>query len=124
MNIFSFKDRRINQIKLIKIIGDFLISKFGDRDIIGWVIIFFHYNTVLVIFTVLIINKKWETVYRVIMAMVIVGKLDGCVLTRIERYLLQNKNWYGLLSIWYFFNLDIYFTMISNFLLRNLTMYY
>ena len=112
-SLFSYKYKR----KLDKKLIDYVYDKINHIPYIAYIVIFFHAMFFISLLTVVCICNKntlyFKLYFGLLIFMILINKyFDACPITRLERKLLKNNNWYGFPYNFFF---DLFNIKISKF---------
>ena len=91
------------------------LSKFThNKTVAGYLVIFLHLTfSIIEASLFILLNLSIINIVLLLSIIIIHGNIhfyyggNGCIITRIERHMLDNKNWYGIITIFYkIFNIE------------------
>lgn len=102
-----FFPKTSNKKKIIYKICDFLILIFGDKELAGWIVAYFH-NIIYGVFWFLIITEQitYIRIGIILFTFFINIVFNGCLLFKVERKLFNDDKWFGIWGLSKFINIE------------------
>ena len=106
MNIFALETRKKYTNLIVDTISSLILAGINNNFVAGTIFVFFHFNFITYILYILISLEVGSIYYfyTIIWIIVIYSNyyFHGCILTKIEQNILQDKTWAGTISLLFY----------------------